>query len=453
MFLPSRHGGWLIASMALALALVAGLSYGDAQREWAAALDDFAQEQASLAQAAGAELATRLQTAPREAGEARVSPGFLLQNLRALERPGERKVLLISPEGTRAGDEGPLPASLTEALRTRSSGARLARPEAASIGLPARLALAGISTVDGKDLGRWTVAVVSSARRVRDREQHASLRLWLSVLLGGAVVFGFGTLALRRQRQELELQHELAVAALRRRRDERLVRASRLATMGTFASGVAHEISTPLGVIAGRAEQLLPRVGGDERARKAVQIIADQAERIGEVVRGFLDLSRGGKPTITQAQPEVLVGGAVRLVEHRFQAAGVAIEVDLPPSLPPLACDSRLLEHALVNLLLNACEACEAGGHVAIRVRTSDTGLAFLVEDDGPGISPEVVARATEPFFTTKGDGKGTGLGLAITQEIVKMHRGQLSLAPQAPSGTRASIDLPLAPGAPHDET
>jgi signal transduction histidine kinase len=446
--------------MALALALVTGLAYGDAQREWSAALDDFAQEQATLAQAAGAELTTRLQAAGRPPAEGvtpgepdgSVKPSFLLQNLRTLERPGERQVLLIGPGGLRAGGDGTLPASIAEAQRTGAAGARLSRAESAALGLPARMSVAGLSSVDGGPLGRWTVAVVSSARRVRDREQHASLRLLLSVVLGAGVVFGFGTLALRRQRQELELEHELAVAALRRRRDERLVRASRLATMGTLASGVAHEISTPLGVIAGRAEQLLPRLGGDERSRKAVQIIAEQADRIGEVVRGFLDLSRGGKPTITEASPEVLVGGAVRLVEHRFQAAGVALEVDLPPGLPLVACDSRLLEHALVNLLLNACEACEAGGHVVIRARSAGAELAFLVQDDGMGISPEAAARATEPFFTTKADGKGTGLGLAITQEIVKMHHGHLSLTPQAPSGTRACIDLPVARAeAPHD--
>jgi signal transduction histidine kinase len=101
-----------------------------------------------------------------------------------------------------------------------------------------------------------------------------------------------------------------------------------------------------------------------------------------------------------------------------------------------------------MNLLLNACEACDRGGSVDVVVRAENARVAFVVVDDGVGINPEEAARATEPFFTTKPVGEGTGLGLAITSEIIKSHRGTLTIGPRSPRGTRACIEIPIA----HDE-
>jgi signal transduction histidine kinase len=102
-------------------------------------------------------------------------------------------------------------------------------------------------------------------------------------------------------------------------------------------------------------------------------------------------------------------------------------------------------------LLLNACEACEPGGHVELAARSDAEQVAFVVTDDGAGISSEAAARAKEPFFTTKPQGIGTGLGLAIATEIVKSHRGELTIGPNpSGKGTRALIEIPIAsnPGA-----
>jgi signal transduction histidine kinase len=113
-------------------------------------------------------------------------------------------------------------------------------------------------------------------------------------------------------------------------------------------------------------------------------------------------------------------------------------------------CEPRLLEQALVNLLLNACDACDVGGHVALRVICHEARVKFVVDDDGEGITPEAAARATEAFFTTKAAGVGTGLGLAIANEIVKHHGGTISIAARDSKkthGTRASIDVPASDG------
>jgi len=135
------------------------------------------------------------------------------------------------------------------------------------------------------------------------------------------------------------------------------------------------------------------------------------------------------------------------LVEHRFARAGVKLELATAHA-PELRCEPLLFKHALVNLLLNACDASPPGSTVRLEVRADGGELAFVVTDEGEGIAPEAAARATEPFFTTKPVGQGTGLGLAIAREIASSHRGTLAIAPQPSRGTRASITVPVESGA-----
>jgi signal transduction histidine kinase len=289
--------------------------------------------------------------------------------------------------------------------------------------------------------------VVATAERERDREKRASGRLILAVSLAGGLVLTFGGLALRRQRQELELTRRLELAEAVRERDERLQRLSKAATTLTLASGFAHELGTPLAVIVGRAEQLAPRVVDDERATRSVQAILEQAGRIHELMRGFLSLARGGKPSFEAARPAALVEGAMGLVEHRFSKAGVRLKAVVPEGLPTLVCDLRLMEHAIVNLLLNACDASPPGATVEVRVDAAGGKVRLCVLDEGAGIPKEDAARVTQPFFTTKPQGRGTGLGLSIASEIAKSHHGTLALERGEQRGTRAVLELPLTPG------
>ncbi len=489
----------LVVLMVLAMAAVALLAYWDERRESAAALDDFAQEQATLAGSVASELGTRLAAVQRDArfiaesldegrkapltaldgytshalrpldarpaerpeagvelslqvGDATaldlvVPPNKLLEGAMRVERPGVVRLLLLGPDDPRLrGTDGGWVASapVLRALATESTSAWLGRREAAELGLPPRRAAAGLAHIDAGPLGRWAVAVVTSAERVRDRELRAAWRLVLGVLVAVGLVVAFGTAALRRQRRGLLLERELALADLGRRRDSELATASRAATLGTLAMGIAHEVATPLGVIAGRAEQLLPRVDGDERAARSVQAILDQTDRIQRVIRAFLDVVRRGAPALGDTPPATVLEGAVALVEHRIAAAGVALEKHVAPGLPAIHGDVPMLQQALVNLLLNACDACARGGRVTASVASDGEHVTFTVSDDGCGITPEAASRAMEPFFTTKAPGLGSGLGLAIASEIVKLHRGRLTLEPTSPRGTRASLSLPV---------
>jgi signal transduction histidine kinase len=447
-------------SMLLVVALVTGLAYWDEQREARAALDDFAAEQSTFARSLAAVFSAHLATLKRASeGSPMAQPEVdrALERAAAavgrVERQGESLVLLQPPGSIafhttdgRTIDGNPLVLAYQEGR----SSVRLTRGQAAALGLPARTAYAGLASVDVAPLGSWHIVSVTTARRVRDREFRAVWRLFLSVAVVTLLVLAFGGLALRNQRKELELRREVAVMAVQNERDEQLARATRAAVMGTFAMGIAHEVSTPLGVILGRAEQVLGRVTGDDRAAHAARVIIDQTERLRGLVRSFLDLARGGAPNFTRIGSSRVASSAVALVDHRFRKAGVDLVVDVPIELPMVQCDPSLLEHALVNLLLNACEACAPGGRVEVNARADAAQVAFVVTDDGAGIKPEDAARATEPFFTTKPEGQGTGLGLAIASEIVKSHRGTLTIEPRSSRGTRALIEIPLAPDEVH---
>ena len=448
----------VLAWMILAIAVVALLAYWDEQRESADALDDFASEQAALANGVSIALRSRLAHDSRAA----VDEASLLDTLRAIEKPAATRMLARLPSGALVSTDGTVvhAVAIAKGFATRASWVRLSRSEASELGLPPRTAIAGLAAIDGGregDVAEWGVAVVATARRERDRELRAERRLVLGVVVASGLVLAFGGLALRKQRRQLELARELAVAAIRQERDERLVRADKLATLGALATGVAHEVSTPLGVIVGRAEQLMASLEHDERSRRAVEVIAEQATRISRVVRGLLGLARGDSPAMEQVDPAALARAALELVDHRFTEAGVDVRSDIAPVLPRVACEPRLFEQVLVNLLLNACDACDGGGTVELSVHADGDRVTFVVLDDGAGITPEAAARATEPFFTTKPAGQGTGLGLAISNEIVKHHNGTLVLAPRSARGvadvahrgrigTRACVEIPSAP-------
>jgi two-component system NtrC family sensor kinase len=486
----------LVLWMLVAVAAVASLAYWDERREADAALREFSQEQATLAQALSRALAERLAVVERDALDAaRALPDVgerdaagdvhvaiqtakaethepptarlfrfelrgreplhatasvpmvrLLSSIRALEHPGALRVF-VRPPGQRwmgAADASIVAlGAIDTAVTSDVQSIRLSRAEAAELGLPARMAIAGIAPIDAGALGRWMVAVVTTARVERDRETRAERRLLVAVAVAAGLVLAFGSAALRRQTRQLELSHALAIADLATKRDERLVNADKLATMGAFATGIAHEVATPLGVIVARAEQVVAGTAGDDRTRKAAEVIVAQADRIHVVIRGFLALARGHTPRLEECRPEALASAALALVEHRFAKAGVTLTSTFDPLLDVVACDPRMFEQVLVNLLLNACEACSRGGAVGLRVRAEGERIAFVVEDDGVGIDADVAARATEPFFTTKPE--GSGLGLAITNEIVHHHRGTLRLDPRSSGGTRATVELPTA--------
>jgi signal transduction histidine kinase len=315
--------------------------------------------------------------------------------------------------------------------------------DAATLGLPDRTAALALSGAMDRAGRTWIVAVAGTAFREPDRSMHARWRLLASFLSMGAFLFILAWWALRFQKQEMELAREIELRELGRQKDQALAQADRAATMLTLASGVAHEIGTPLGVISGRAAQLVARVHDDERNLRLTQTIQEEVEQINRTIRRFLELARGGNPRAEEFGPGDLVKAAATMVEHRFQKAGVDLVLDTPPELPGMRGDFQLLQHLLVNLLLNACDASRQGDRVEIRTRAEEGRMLLEVTDQGKGIPEALAERVLEPFFTTKPQGQGSGLGLAIAREIVRMHRGDITIERLQPRGTRIRIALP----------
>jgi signal transduction histidine kinase len=411
---------WLVAFTVAVVGLIGALVYSDETDRSEAALDDLGEQQAELAQAAI--------LAPDPAA------------LAALERPSSAVVMvhqngaLVTLDGRRITTP-----AVVDAIERGVRAGRIAPIDAATLGLPERTAMLGIARrSDGK-----IVAVATSAEHQRDRDRQGRMRVLLSMVLAASVMSAFAAMVWKKQRSEAELSRELAVAETARSRDAELDRLSRAATMAAIGSGVAHELSTPLGVIVGRAEQLLTP-GADKKVQKNAQAILDEAEHINHVVRGLLGLARGAPIALQPVEARALVRDASALVEHRFARANVHLVPAIGAGLPDVRCEPLLFKHALVNLLLNACDASPPKSTVRVDVHADAAEIAFVVTDEGEGITEGDAARAVEPFFTTKPAGQGAGLGLAIANEIAKTHRGSLAIGPRQPRGTRACIRIPI---------
>lgn len=445
-----REGLRLWGAMIASIVLVAVVMFYDEQREFEISLAALQDEQSSLATAVGADFEARLNRieegdeVPGEPPTLAALVARLIGGARELEQPHSRLILIDDPQlpsFLTAGGRRIASAALRDAVHRDASEVVLPREAASEIGLPHRVAVAAIRKVEGES-GTWSVIVVASAERLRAREHRAELRFLLGVCVVTVLVASFGGLALRDQRRKLAVARQLEVSALRGERERLLAKADKMTTLAALSSGIAHQVATPLGIIVARIEQVLPNVADDPRASAALAAVSEQVNRIQQVIRGVLALSRGNRTALLETQPEVIVRSALDAVEHRLQQAGVRAELVIERGdNSPLLCDPPLLEQALVNLLLNACEASRAGDVIGVRVERAPGCLRFVIQDNGEGIRADIATGAREPFFSTKPE--GTGLGLAIASEIASHHGGKLLLERRRGRGTRALIELP----------
>jgi signal transduction histidine kinase len=434
--------------MLTSIGLVLAIAGWSAARERAGSFSDFSSRQALLATAVAADFGHRLEGREQSAPATPLSDEIvraLLDGAKRLESPPDLIVLVARPNasGFLTTDKRVIPSRrLRLAADAGESTVVLLGDEAAVFGLPRRTAIAGLAPVSARGSGDWCIVVLSSAKRLRDRQIMDERRLALTVVVVTLVVAAFGFIARRRQRHELDLQRQIAVSALERDREAALAKADKMASLAALSTGIAHEVGTPLGVIVGRVEQVLERVD-DARAKNALHVVLEQVDRIQRIVRGCLALARGDAPQLVRTPPNSLAKRATDLVRHRFASAGVELECCVEPDLPGVACEPALFEHALVNVLLNACEATPRGGAVRLAVGGGDREVRFVVDDDGAGISADVARRASEPFFSTRHKEGGSGLGLTIAKEIVNHHAGTLVVEKRKGTrGTRAIIAI-----------
>ena len=239
-----------------------------------------------------------------------------------------------------------------------------------------------------------------------------------------------------RHRRELELERELQ-------------RADRLATIGALASGLAHEIGTPMGVIRVRAESLQNDETTSPDSRVKLGIIVRQIDRIARIVRMLLDYARKSESHKAICDLRTIAERAMTLLEPEAARRSVRTIARLGENPLMVNCDADQLEQVFVNLIMNALDAMNRGGgtlRVTANSEKSNNGARAMLafEDTGAGVAPEHEDRLFTPFFTTKEPGKGTGMGLAVSQSIVREHDGEITFSTAA-SGSRFVVAIPMA--------
>jgi PAS domain S-box-containing protein len=231
----------------------------------------------------------------------------------------------------------------------------------------------------------------------------------------------------------------------RKHAEQEMQRADRLALVGQLASGLAHEIGTPLNVIGGNAELLRQDLLAQGLAVTELETIVAQADRISRLMERLLAFARAKEQPMAPLSLPMALAHALQLVEPRFRREAITVTVDVPADLPDVLGVEDQLEQVFLNVLVNAWHAMPTGGTVTIQARTTaEQQVQITVRDTGCGMSPETLARACEPFYSTKGE-QGTGLGLAICRQIVDGHCGTLRLDSTPGTGTTVTITLPPA--------
>jgi two-component system sensor histidine kinase PhcS len=246
-----------------------------------------------------------------------------------------------------------------------------------------------------------------------------------------------------------EAQEALAASQARARE------ADRLADVGRMVAGVAHEVNNPLAFIHSNLryleEELARPDGSREECLAAVRETQEGVLRIKDIVQDLTAKARGEPLALPRkeisCQLPSVIEESMRLASVRLKR--LAVEVEVPPEVPQVRADARRLCQVLLNLLINAADALEEtgtqGARVALKVHAREERVHLVLEDNGPGISPEHLPRLFTPFFTTKAPGKGTGLGLSLSREIIQAYGGSLRVENRPEGGARFTVELLLA--------
>lgn len=269
-----------------------------------------------------------------------------------------------------------------------------------------------------------------------------------------ATRFNEMTRSLRESRAETQRQNEAKLDL-----EQRLGQTEKLATIGQLAAELAHEVGTPLGVIAGRARTITRKARDPAAVEKNAHIISEQTARITRIIQRLLDFTRrkvGVSEPATVALDE-LAEVTMELLHGKLMSANIRHELVRGEEVPPVKGDPDRLQQVLLNLVLNAIQAMPEGGSLRVETLRSQRRrpgleadpehLYAVVEvcDSGVGIPPERRDKIFEPFYTSKHDDGGTGLGLAVCYGIVKEHDGWIELRDAPRSGTVFAVYLPAA--------
>jgi PAS domain S-box-containing protein len=267
------------------------------------------------------------------------------------------------------------------------------------------------------------------------------------------------TLEQRVEQRTADLMKEVAA---REKAQEQLRQAQKMETIGQLTGGVAHDFNNLLMAVMGNLDLLRKRIPDDPRLHRLIAGALQSAERGASLTQRLLAFARQQDLRAVPIDLRALIQGMIDLLE-RSLGPRVGLRLDLPEGLPPARVDANQLELAILNLVINARDAMPDGGSIDIKVvqhqASNDPALAsgeylkLSVIDTGKGMTPEILKRAIEPFFSSKPLGKGTGLGLSMVHGLAVQLGGALQLQSTAGKGTTATLVLPVATAAPENES
>jgi C4-dicarboxylate-specific signal transduction histidine kinase len=257
---------------------------------------------------------------------------------------------------------------------------------------------------------------------------------------------------LRETTQEMERrEHEL------RDKQEQLVQAGKLATLGELTTGVAHELNNPLNNIGLYIGNVIDRVHlgqlDTEQALADLEKAMDQVRKATEIISHLRTFGRAATITVERVDMDDVIERALSLMHEQLRLRAIEVELDLSPDELVVLGNPIQLEQVFINLLTNARDALAEAPERKIRISSRLEGeqIQIVLADSGPGIPADIQSRIFDPFFTTKEVGAGTGLGLSITYSIVKEHGGEITLADSV-DGAQFEIVLPLGGEEPPQE-
>jgi signal transduction histidine kinase len=309
----------------------------------------------------------------------------------------------------------------------------------------ATVLILGVSLV-----GRPLHALINATRRIGggDLETRVSLRGHDELdELASALDAMAAEIRLSQERLRDETARRLATM-------EELRHADRLRTVGRLASGIAHELGTPLNVVSGRAAMIEKRQLDEQDVVESAAIIRAQAGRMTEIVRQLLDFARRPRTDRSVVDLAAVARAVSSLVEPLARKRGIEVTVDAP-DLTATSGDPAQLEQIVTNLVINAVQASSSGARVVVMVDESEAipppdhprqpgrYARLRVLDHGVGMSEDEIQHVFEPFFTTKDVGEGTGLGLSIVYSIVQDHGGWIDVSSSPTDGTCFTVHLP----------
>lgn len=230
------------------------------------------------------------------------------------------------------------------------------------------------------------------------------------------------------------------------RQRENLHQREKLAAMGSLLAGVAHELNNPLSIVVGRAT-MLQEEAVDADTRTVADKIRAAAERCARIVRTFLAMARQRKPERSAVEVNAVLDDCIDILGYSLRTAGVTVDKQLAPGLPPISGDADQLHQVFLNLIVNAQQAMETQPlprRLSVVSGLQHDRLCIRIADNGPGVPPAIRKRIFDPYFTTKPPGGGTGVGLAVSLGIVESHGGSLTVECPPEGGSVFQVLLPI---------